>query len=256
MPGGAAVDRRAPARDADRRHRARADARARRSATSCTSRSRGAPGARWSAALGAAYLFRRGRRPSPRDAEPPAADPPARDPQPAARGRARGHGDAQDLLETVRALALPAARPDGGRRAQPPARAVLAPRGVRRGAVRAARVRGAARCSSTGRTRRRYVLSEDLPIHRHAMRAAAGGAWRTRMTAWWEGEARVPRPHPRAADADGPAARARHRGPREGAVGVERLDERAQRRADARPDVGPRRTSASRAARARSASGT
>ena len=33
MPGGAAVDRRAPARDADRRHAARAHARARRSAT-------------------------------------------------------------------------------------------------------------------------------------------------------------------------------------------------------------------------------
>ena len=31
-----------------------------------------------------------------------------------------------------------------------------------------------------------YVLSEDLPIHRHLMRPPGG--WRTRMAAWWESE--------------------------------------------------------------------
>jgi uncharacterized protein YcaQ len=31
-----------------------------------------------------------------------------------------------------------------------------------------------------------YVLSEDLPIHRHLMRPPRG--WRTRMAAWWESE--------------------------------------------------------------------
>ena len=31
-----------------------------------------------------------------------------------------------------------------------------------------------------------YVLSEDLPIHRHLMRPPGG--WRTRMAAWWEAE--------------------------------------------------------------------
>jgi len=31
-----------------------------------------------------------------------------------------------------------------------------------------------------------YVLSEDLPIHRHLMRPPHG--WRTRMAAWWESE--------------------------------------------------------------------
>ena len=32
-----------------------------------------------------------------------------------------------------------------------------------------------------------YVLSEDLPIHRHLMRPPGG--WRTRMAKWWESEA-------------------------------------------------------------------
>jgi len=34
-----------------------------------------------------------------------------------------------------------------------------------------------------------YVLSDDLPIHRYAMRPPSGGAWRTRMNTWWESEA-------------------------------------------------------------------
>ena len=34
-----------------------------------------------------------------------------------------------------------------------------------------------------------YVLSEDLPIHRYAMRAPEGGAWRARQNHWWETEA-------------------------------------------------------------------
>ena len=34
-----------------------------------------------------------------------------------------------------------------------------------------------------------YVLSEDLPIHRYAMRPPSGGAWRARQNAWWDGEA-------------------------------------------------------------------
>jgi uncharacterized protein YcaQ len=34
-----------------------------------------------------------------------------------------------------------------------------------------------------------YGLSEDLPIHRYAMRPPSGGAWRARQNAWWDGEA-------------------------------------------------------------------
>ena len=65
------------------------------------------------------------------------------------------------------------------------------------------------------------MLSEDLPIHRYAMRPPSGGAWRAKQNAWWDGEADVPRAHPRAARRGRPAARARHRGPREGRLGVD-----------------------------------
>jgi uncharacterized protein YcaQ len=34
-----------------------------------------------------------------------------------------------------------------------------------------------------------YVLSEDLPIHRYAMRPPSGGAWRAKQNSWWESEA-------------------------------------------------------------------
>jgi uncharacterized protein YcaQ len=34
-----------------------------------------------------------------------------------------------------------------------------------------------------------YVLSEDLPIHRYAMKPPAGGAWRARQNQWWDTEA-------------------------------------------------------------------
>jgi uncharacterized protein len=34
-----------------------------------------------------------------------------------------------------------------------------------------------------------YVLSEDLPIHRYAMRPPSGGAWRAKQNAWWDREA-------------------------------------------------------------------
>jgi uncharacterized protein len=34
-----------------------------------------------------------------------------------------------------------------------------------------------------------YVLSEDLPIHRYAMRPPTGGAWRAKQNDWWESEA-------------------------------------------------------------------
>jgi uncharacterized protein YcaQ len=34
-----------------------------------------------------------------------------------------------------------------------------------------------------------YVLSEDLPIHRFAMKAPEGGAWRAKQNAWWDAEA-------------------------------------------------------------------
>ncbi|WP_028067168.1 winged helix-turn-helix domain-containing protein [Solirubrobacter soli] len=33
-----------------------------------------------------------------------------------------------------------------------------------------------------------YVLSEDLPIHRFAMKAPQGGAWRAKQNAWWDAE--------------------------------------------------------------------
>jgi uncharacterized protein YcaQ len=33
-----------------------------------------------------------------------------------------------------------------------------------------------------------YVLSEDLPIHRYAMKPPAGGAWRAKQNDWWESE--------------------------------------------------------------------
>ena len=33
-----------------------------------------------------------------------------------------------------------------------------------------------------------YVLSEDLPIHRYAMRAPEGGAWRAKQNHWWDTE--------------------------------------------------------------------
>jgi uncharacterized protein YcaQ len=33
-----------------------------------------------------------------------------------------------------------------------------------------------------------YVLSEDLPIHRYAMRPPRGGAWRAKQNAWWDSE--------------------------------------------------------------------
>jgi uncharacterized protein YcaQ len=34
-----------------------------------------------------------------------------------------------------------------------------------------------------------YVLSEDLPIHRYAMKAPEGGAWRAKQNQWWDTEA-------------------------------------------------------------------
>jgi uncharacterized protein YcaQ len=34
-----------------------------------------------------------------------------------------------------------------------------------------------------------YVLSEDLPIHRFAMKAPEGGAWRAKQNDWWDSEA-------------------------------------------------------------------
>jgi uncharacterized protein YcaQ len=33
-----------------------------------------------------------------------------------------------------------------------------------------------------------YVLSEDLPIHRYAMKAPEGGAWRAKQNDWWDSE--------------------------------------------------------------------
>jgi uncharacterized protein len=33
-----------------------------------------------------------------------------------------------------------------------------------------------------------YVLSEDLPIHRFAMKAPEGGAWRAKQNDWWDSE--------------------------------------------------------------------
>src|SRR3954451_7739564 len=33
-----------------------------------------------------------------------------------------------------------------------------------------------------------YVLSEDLPIHRYAMKAPEGGAWRAKQNHWWDTE--------------------------------------------------------------------
>jgi uncharacterized protein YcaQ len=33
-----------------------------------------------------------------------------------------------------------------------------------------------------------YVLSEDLPIHRFAMKAPEGGAWRAKQNDWWDAE--------------------------------------------------------------------
>jgi uncharacterized protein YcaQ len=33
-----------------------------------------------------------------------------------------------------------------------------------------------------------YVLSEDLPIHRYAMKPPAGGAWRAKQNQWWDTE--------------------------------------------------------------------
>ncbi|MDA0162359.1 winged helix DNA-binding domain-containing protein [Solirubrobacter ginsenosidimutans] len=34
-----------------------------------------------------------------------------------------------------------------------------------------------------------YVLSDDLPIHRYAMKAPEGGAWRAKQNRWWDTEA-------------------------------------------------------------------
>jgi uncharacterized protein len=34
-----------------------------------------------------------------------------------------------------------------------------------------------------------YVLSEDLPIHRYAMKPPEGGAWRAKQNHWWDTEA-------------------------------------------------------------------
>jgi uncharacterized protein YcaQ len=34
-----------------------------------------------------------------------------------------------------------------------------------------------------------YVLSEDLPIHRYAMKPPQGGAWRAKQNDWWDREA-------------------------------------------------------------------
>jgi uncharacterized protein YcaQ len=34
-----------------------------------------------------------------------------------------------------------------------------------------------------------YVLSEDLPIHRYAMKPPEGGAWRAKQNQWWDTEA-------------------------------------------------------------------
>ena len=92
------------------------------------------------------------------------------------------------------------------------------------------------------------MLSEDLPIHRYAMhgrRAAAPGA--RKQNAWWDERAGVPRAHPRAPARRRAAARARHRGPRAGRVGVHGgWTNGAQRRPHAGHDVGARATSASR----------
>ena len=137
MPARPAVDRRAPAGHADRRHAARAAARHAR-------RQRGDRRHR--------LVRRRDRdRPprrrvpvraplgSPRGAQGrPVRHPPARDPQPAARraGPAR-QAERPGPARHGRGAALPAAGPDRGRRPQPPAGALQPPRRVRRDALRA-----------------------------------------------------------------------------------------------------------------------
>ena len=137
------------------------------------------------------------------------------------RSRAR-KPTAQDLLETVQGAALPAARPDGGRRPQPPARALQPPRRVRRDAAsselayeraRAVRVlgaRGVATCSA--RTCRSTATRCAAP---------SGGAWRAQAERVVGERARVPRAHPRAPRATtGRCARATSRTARRSAGSV------------------------------------
>ena len=257
-----AVDRRAPARHADRRHAARADARHAASATRRSSRSRGAsaghrdrpPRRRVSVRAAARRYPARGAQGRPR------RHPPARDPQPAARraGPAR-QADRAGPARHGQGAALPAARPDGGRRPQPPARALQPPRRVRRDRVRASSptserdalrvlgARGSATCSA--RTCRSTATRCRPPERRRLARASRtrGGTreaeFRAHILERLEQEGPL-----RARDIEDRAQ-----------VGWEsrrRLDERAQRRPDARPDVGARARRASAAARAPSASGT
>ena len=218
-----AVGRRAPAGHADRRHAARADCSACRVGNEAI-----VAHSRWCAGG-----HRDRPRSAPRICSAPldcpcpvlSVDPAAvrrlairnqRLAGPAPRGRPTRRRPARHRPRA----ALPAARPDGGRRPQSPARALQPPRRVRRDArsselayerARAVRVlgaRGVATCSA--RTCRSTA-------RRCSRRAAAPGA--PSRTPGGTREARVPRAHPRAPDRGGPAARARHRGPRARSAG-------------------------------------
>ena len=96
------------------------------------------------------------------------------------------------------------------------------------------------RCSSTGRTRPPTCSARTCRSTATLMRPPA--AARRRMARLVGGRARVPRPHPRPADARrARCARATSRTARRCRGSRTRLDARAQRGPDAGPDVGPRR---------------
>ena len=240
MPAGLAVGRRPPARHADRRHAARADARH-------AGRQRVDRRAR---------LVRRGHRDRPRRRRLPVPAPLTLRLARVLRTTPPRSAGSRSATSGSRARCRAPSRPRrtcSRRRARCAACSSTRPRSspaTTCSCSSAATARSTRRCSRRSPTSERdlfeywaheasYVLSEDLPIHRHAD-AAAAAAGATRLAQWWESEADVPRPHPRAPDRGGPAARARHRGPRDGLVGVQRLDARAQRRPHARPDVGAR----------------
>ena len=135
-------------------------------------------------------------------------------------GRSRGRKPtAQDLLETVAARC---AACSSTRRRSSPARTCSC--------SSAATARSTRRCSRSSPTSERalfeywaheasYVLSEDLPIHRWAMRPPSGGAWRAKQNAWWEAEHEFRAHILERLERGGPAARARHRRPRDRPTG-------------------------------------
>ena len=85
------------------------------------------------------------------------------------------------------------------------------------------------------------MLSEDLPIHRYAMKPPEGGAWRAKQNALVGHRGRLPHAHPRAPrPRRARCARATSRTARQVGWESTRLDARPQRRPHARPDVGAR----------------